>query len=173
MYKTVRTIEELGKKQFDNVFTKERIIEKTVSLFAPINANKLCLFSLIYRCQVNSDSSEQCANYIGLTEHSFKDRFYKHPNSFKYASKANTTELLKHVWDLKNSGTTDVSLNWSIVDRATPYKNGAKKINICFTEKFHVIFSPVHLINKRSELISKCRHENKFYLSNYKDVLPD
>ena len=25
-----------------------------------------------------------------------------------------------------------------------------------------------NMLNKRSELISKCRHENKFYLNNYK-----
>ena len=27
---------------------------------------------------------------------------------------------------------------------------------------------PSKLLNKRSELISKCRHENKFYVENYK-----
>ena len=28
------------------------------------------------------------------------------------------------------------------------------------------------LLNKRNELITKCRHENKFYLADYKDIPP-
>ena len=44
------------------------------------------------------------------------------------------------------------------------------KCNFCLTEKFHIIKTSLELINKRSELISKCRHENKFYLMNFKEV---
>ena len=50
-------------------------------------------------------------------------------------------------------------MNWSIVDRAVPYKNGTKQCNLCLTEKYHVIMSPSALLNERSELVSKCRHE--------------
>ena len=41
---TIKTIYDIGKKQF-NAFTKERIVEKTMSLFEPIKANKFPLFS--------------------------------------------------------------------------------------------------------------------------------
>jgi len=129
--------------------------------------------NVIYKCNVLSDHQIAEASYIGLTENSFKDRLYKHRNSFKYESKANSTELSKHVWDVKNSGKEIDSMNWSIVDRALPYLNGSKKCNLCLTEKYHVITSTSPLINKRSELISKCRHENKFYLNNYKAIPRD
>ena len=33
--------------------------------------------------------------------------------------------------------------------------------------------TPVNLINRRSELVSKCRRKNKFYLINYKAIPPD
>ena len=36
----------------------------------------------------------------------------------------------------------------------------------------HTLFSGLNLLNKRNELISKCRHENKNYLSNCKSVPP-
>ena len=74
---------------------------------------------------------------------------------------------------MKKSEKEITSMNWSIVDRAVPYKNGTKKCNLCLTEKYHVIMSPSELLNERSELVSKCRHENKFYLCNYKAVPPD
>ena len=40
----------------------------------------------------------------------------------------------------------------------------------CLTEIYHVIFSTKNLLNECNELVTKCRHENKFYLANYKDI---
>ena len=82
------------------------------------------------------------------------------------------TELSKYVWELKNSG-IEPSLTWDIIDRATAYKNGSKCCNLCLTEKYHIITSKLPLLNKRCELISKCRHLNKFLLCNYKSIPPD
>ena len=36
-------------------------------------------------------------------------------------------------------------------------------------KKFHILKAEKSsLLNKRSELVTKCRHENKFYATNYK-----
>ena len=86
--------------------------------------------NVIYKCSVKSDNTTVDADYIGLTENTFKDRLYKHRNSFKYESKANSTKLSKYVWDMKKSEKEITSMNWSIVDRAVPYKNGTKKCNL-------------------------------------------
>ena len=134
----------------------------------PLNGN--CLQkNVIYQCVVSSDQSEEKSCYIGCTENTFKDRLYKHRNSFKYESKANATELSKHIWENKNSSIPTVN-TWSIIDQARPYVNGSNRCNLCISEKFHIIFSPLKLLNKRSELVTKCRHENKFILKNYKDI---
>ena len=45
------------------------------------------------------DIIENHPHYIGFTESTFKDRFYKHKNSFKYESKRNATELSNFVWE--------------------------------------------------------------------------
>ena len=34
------------------------------------------------------------------------------------------------------------------------------------------IFSKKNLLNKGNELVTKCRHENEFYLANYKNIPP-
>ena len=124
--------------------------------------------NLIYNGNVSARENDVGCDYIGVTENSFKDRLYKHRNSFNYESKANSTELSKHVWNLKRQGVTSPIIHWSVIDHATPYVNGSKKCHLCLTEKFHIITSSLNLLNKRSELVSKCRHENKYYLCNYK-----
>ena len=52
-------------------------------------------------------------HYIGLTEYTFKDRFYKHKNSFKYESKRNATELSNFVWENKHAN-TETNLVWAV-----------------------------------------------------------
>ena len=62
------------------------------------------------------------------------------------------------------------SLKWSIVKSISGYSNISKRCLLCLHEKYEIINYPNQedLLNKRSELISKCCHSNKYLLSNYK-----
>ena len=128
---------------------------------------------LIYQCTLKENTTSDRVNYNGLTENTFKDRFYKHRISFKHKSKANSTELSKHFWEMKRKGIKKPIMHWSVIDHAKPYQNGSKRCNLCLTEKYHILTSLIILINKRSELVSKCRHEDKFHLVNYKAIPSD
>ena len=66
----------------------------------------------------------------------------------------------------------NVDLDRSILGKAKPYSPSSKKCMLCLTEKYHIIFSTKNLLIKRNELVTKCRHEIKFYLANYKDIAP-
>ena len=101
------------------------------------------------------------------TENTFKDRFYKHRNSLKLESKGNSTELSKHFREMKRKAIKKPVMHWLVIDHAKTYQNGSKRCNLCLTEKYHFLTSPVNFINKKSELVSKCRHENQFQLVNY------
>ena len=58
--------------------------------------------NLVYSCKVSTpDLKQNNPHYTGLTEHTFKDRLYKHNNSFKYESKRNSTELSNFIWGKK------------------------------------------------------------------------
>ena len=48
--------------------------------------------------------------------------------------------------------------------------NILKRCMLCLYEKYEILNYPSReeLLNKRSELVSKCQHVNKFILSNYK-----
>ena len=50
------------------------------------------------------------------------------------------------------------------------YSNVPKKCLLGLHEKHEIVNfeDQDHLLNKRSELISKCRHANKYLLRNYK-----
>ena len=66
----------------------------------------------------------------------------------------------------------DVSLEWSILDKTKPSSPGSRNCMLCLIEKYHFLFSRFNVLNKRKELVSKCRHLNKYHLSNYKNVIP-
>ena len=76
--------------------------------------------NLVYSCKISTPHLKQNhPHYIGLTEHTFKDRLYKHNNSFKYESKRNSTELSNFIWDKKKEK-INVDLDWSILGKAKP-----------------------------------------------------
>ena len=76
--------------------------------------------------------------------------------------------LSNFVWENKHTN-TETNLVWNILDKARAYRPETKRCLLCLTEKYHIIFSKLNLLNSRNELVTKCRHENKFYLVNFKD----
>ena len=109
---------------------------------------------------MKSDSSVE--TYVGLTGNDFKQRYNGHKASFRDVKKKTSTELSKHVWKLK-SDNKDYSIDWKIMASAPSYSNVSKRCNLCVLEKFFIICKPqLASLNKRSELISTCRHKGKF-----------
>ena len=83
----------------------------------------------------------------------------------------NETELSKHVWNLKDHG-LDSNLSRGMHKMASPYQCSSKRCDLCLPEKVSIICAdPDTLLNKRTELISKCRHRNKFLLAYVKKLL--
>ena len=64
---------------------------------------------------------------------------------------------------MKDKNTTP-NLMWCIVKCVPGYSNISKECMFCLHEKYE----EEELLNERSEILSKCRHVNKFLLSNYK-----
>ena len=82
------------------------------------------------------------------------------------------TALSKYIWELKGSN-TNYTIQWSIVRRASSNSGASTSCNLCPAEKMCILNADKRLLlNKKSELISKCRHQNKFYVKNTK-ILPN
>ena len=69
----------------------------------------------------------------------------------------------------KKHANTEINFVWNVLDKARAYKPEAKRCMMCLTEKYHIIFSKLNLLNSTNDLVTKCRHENRFYLANFKD----
>ena len=119
---------------------------------------------IIYEATIKSSSDEK--KYVGLTEGTFKRRLYGHRQSFKNSGLRNATELSKHIWDLNDRG-EKYELSWNIIDRASSYKGTSKSCRLCLLEKYHIL-TREDLLNKRSELVSKCRHRRPYLVGSVK-----
>ena len=136
--------------------------------------NNCLTSSVIYQALI--ESSEGWFNYFGMTEYPFKTRYNQHMYDFRTPG-ANGTTLSNKIWDLKNRN-KEYKVTWSIVDRAYTYSAGGKSCDLCTSEKMHIALGRkgfkklpegCELLNKRSELMSKCRHQAKFTLKRVKE----
>ena len=65
----------------------------------------------------------------------------------------------------------NVDLDWSILDKAKPYSPASK--NRCYVLQRNITsFSLQRMLKKRNELVTRYRHENKFYLANHEVIPP-
>ena len=90
-----------------------------------------------------------------------------HLMSFRHEKYGNQTELSKYIWNLKRERKI-FSVSLGILRKAPAYLNLSKKCDLCLTEKLMIISTNIStLLNRRFELISKCRHKNKLNLTNF------
>ena len=124
-----------------------------------------CLTScIVYHGTVTAENKEHV--YFGASEGEFKTRFNNHQTSFRLRTHENESELSKFVWSLNDRG-VQYSIKWGIAARATPYKCGTRHCDLCLAEKVTIARSRHKgILNSRSELVSKCRHRNKFSLQS-------
>ena len=106
----------------------------------------------------------QTNTYFGSAEGDLKSRYNNHTFSFWSKGYKQRAELSKHVWSLQDNN-TEFSLKWRTKTKAMPYMCSSRKFDLCLAEKVAIAqFEGVGLLNKRTELLSKCRHRNKFIM---------
>ena len=123
---------------------------------------------VMYDC-VASTSIEPFKYYIGISKGEWKGRYNVHGTSFRHEKYEHDTLLSKYVWESKRSINEFPNLKWSILKTAPSYNNISKRCLLCLNEKLAIVTYPDDkvLLNKRTEMIAKCRHENAYLLSNY------
>ena len=58
------------------------------------------------------------------------------------------------------------TIKWSIMKKVKAYKPGSKRCNLCLEEKLLIMKAKkTECLNKRSDLISKCRHVTRYLLN--------
>ena len=69
------------------------------------------------------------------------------------------SELNKHIWKLKDSGTT-FTINWKTIEKVKSFSPVTGQCKLCLREKYLILTKP-HLgtLNSRDEILSACRHK--------------
>ena len=127
-----------------------------------------CLEStIVYKAKVASQG--EAKHYYGSCATTFKTRLGTHKRSFNVRS-YNQTTLSKYLWELKDRK-VDYTLSWEIAAHALPYQCSAPRCYLCLSEKRIIAMAdPSTCLNQKTELISKCRHKNKFMLGQLGEV---
>ena len=122
----------------------------------PLRGN--CLASaVVYKATVTHGNETR--TYIGNTGGTFKERHRNHTKSFRHQKYENETELSKYIWELKKKNVEHV-IKWDIMKKSNTFKRKSGICNLCLEEKLLIITNKDNSLNRRSELISKCRHHN-------------
>ena len=117
--------------------------------------------NVIYEATITANRETKL--YIGSTGNSFKSRYNQHSHSFNNRN-ANETELSKYIWQLKDKN-KEYTISWRLLRQI---RSGGKTVSkICSTcnlEKLEIALARKQsLLNKRSELNSKCPHFKRLF----------
>ena len=121
--------------------------------------------NIVYKCAASVHGYSNKV-YLGSAEGDFKQRFHNHRMSFNNEDCSIDTTLSKYFWEIKRKLKIMASLKWFTI-KSVPL---CQLCQLCMQEKFEILNypNPNEMLNKTSELISKCCHVNTFLLSTYK-----
>ena len=122
--------------------------------------------SVIYEATVKTE--KETRSYIGLTGNKFKTRYYQHRHDFATPGNKDKTELSKYIWKQKDNNIA-YDLRWKIIRQVRKIENGNKTCRLCISEAAEILKGKKGQLNKRTEIMNKCRHKNKFLLKNLGD----
>ena len=131
--------------------------------------NKCLTSRILYRADVTNNKTDEHIYYYGISDTPFKDRYENQKTSFRHRSHLTSSDQSKYYWKLVNNGAVP-TIKFSIAKRVKG-NTFINNCNLCLSEKAFIIrkLDDVNMLNKYSELISKCGHINKRLLSRVKD----
>ena len=92
-------------------------------------------------------------------------------HTMRNPTKRSATALSAYIWDLKDNS-TPYSLTWSILATALPYLGDQRECGLCNEEAIKILFANYQLLNKRSELVTSCRHKAQRSFLHYNPTRP-
>ena len=116
--------------------------------------------NIVYEAQITSNQLNYYGKlYIETVETNSKQRFNNHTKSFNLEHYENYTELSKEYLTIKRNYFTR-KVTCRIIRKCGPINTTKPKSYLCL--KLEIFsYKEDNILNKRSELISKCKHQNK------------
>ena len=111
--------------------------------------------------------SVQIRSYYGVCEIAFKLKYTNHKKMFNNIKYQTDTELSNEYWNIISANKTS-NVSWEILGTHKSYNQSSKRCLLCLNEKLAIaLHKDDNMLNKRSEIISKCKHRNKYMLASY------
>ena len=153
-------------KQYINAHNRKILKGETKEEQLPCNCRDACPLGgqgcrdkhVIYKASVSSEDGDKY--YVGLASTEFKERYRNHKMSFKKPSGRKATELSKYVWKLADEG-KECRIQWSILKKVKPSATRGITCNLCLHETRFIMDRTDNCLNKRTEMLNKCRHLNE------------
>ena len=117
--------------------------------------------------------------YTGLTSKKLRERYNHHhwcftnernnpfnPSPAARNDNLQNTSLSTHIWKLKRRK-IEYEINWRIIKQAPVYSKESGGCNLCLEEKTSIMYANKESsLNKRTEIMQKCRHREDHLLKN-------
>ena len=122
-----------------------------------------CLTPNIYEAQITwNQLNFKQKIYIAAAETDLKHRFNNHTKSFNLEHYENETGLSTKYWTTKPNHFTPKA-TWRIIRKRAPINTTKRKYYLCLNQKLEIpSYKGDNLLNKRSEIINKWRHQTNF-----------
>ena len=135
----------------------------------PLNGE--CLTpKVIYRADVTNEANNG-QMFFGLAETTFKERYNNHKRDVKHIKYQYNIELTTYIWNLKNNS-IQYNIHRKVVDKVYGNAN-LTMCKLCLMEKLWITnhINDNNMLNKKSELINKCRYLKKVLIKTYKEEI--
>ena len=96
---------------------------------------------------------------LGIAGGTFKERHRNHTKSFRNIKYEKETELSKYIWALKKGNVT-YTIKWETIHKSNTNRRQIGHCNLCMAEKLAIITHKDEIMNRKTEILSKCRHNN-------------
>ena len=129
----------------------------------PMPTQRKCLTNnVLYHAIITTiEENPKTKIHYGVCKTAFKFRYANHKKTFNNIKYQTVTEILSKYWNIISTNKT-YNISWEILGTHKLYNQSFKRCLLCLNEKLaNALHKDNNMLNKRSEIISKCRHINK------------
>ena len=122
---------------------------------------------MVYSAAISMEDETKI--YIGQTNNTFRKRLGLHESDTNCGR--TRCALSAYLIDQKKKGKEPESIQWSMIKPIKPRGRGDRYCNLCLSEKVFILRGNQDLLlNKRSELMQRCRHRDRLMLENFYSI---
>ena len=154
-----RVLKEFDNKQGDNKNENVKSCNCRDKAACPLEG-KCGTRNVVYKAEVTCGQERRF--YIGSTGMSFKERYYGHIRSLRHRN-SNSTALSTYCWKVYDKTKIMPDIKWKVLHIADN-PTSSRSCRLCDLERMEIAKAKRKLIlNKRSELASKCPHHRRMF----------